>query len=118
MVEKGEIAHLSNFTFFHDVCCTLKSFDSHISVVVCSFFEFGTSSKWCIREWVKLSSACFPADEKYLLTASKWFEPPIGCINILPNDKISDWSKFKGCADYLILTQIVRFVIYRIENIM
>ena len=22
-------------------------------VVVCSFFEFGTVSKWCIREWIK-----------------------------------------------------------------
>ena len=32
--------------------CILKSFNSHISVVVCSFFEFGTVSKWCISEWV------------------------------------------------------------------
>ena len=32
-----------------------KSFGSHISVVVCSFFGFGTVSKWCIREWVKLT---------------------------------------------------------------
>ena len=28
-------------------------FFSHILVVVCSFFEFWTVSKWCIREWVK-----------------------------------------------------------------
>ena len=33
--------------------CILNSFYSHISVVVCSFFEFGTVSKWCINEWVK-----------------------------------------------------------------
>ena len=30
----------------------LKFFHSHISVV-CSFFEFGMVSKWCISEWVK-----------------------------------------------------------------
>ena len=32
----------------------LKSFtdDSHISVVVCGFFEFGAVSKCCRREWV------------------------------------------------------------------
>ena len=29
-----------------------KSFKSHILVVIRSFFEFGTVSKWCIREWV------------------------------------------------------------------
>ena len=47
---------MSNFTFFHNVfyaICILKSFKSHISVVVCSFFEFGTVSKWCFRERVK-----------------------------------------------------------------
>ena len=47
---------MSNFTFFHNVFhanCVLKTFKSQISVVVCSFFEFGTVSKWCIREWVK-----------------------------------------------------------------
>ena len=27
--------------------------NSHISIVVCNFFEFGMVSKWCIREWVK-----------------------------------------------------------------
>ena len=49
---------MSNFTFFHNVfyaICILKSFKNHVSVVVCSFFEFGTVSKWCIREWVKPS---------------------------------------------------------------
>ena len=30
------------------------SFNSHNSVVACSFFEFGTVSKWCIGEWVKI----------------------------------------------------------------
>ena len=50
-----ELLKMSNFTFFHNVfyaVCTLKSFNSHISVIVCSLFEFGTVSKWCIREWV------------------------------------------------------------------
>ena len=45
----------SNFTFFHYVfyaICILKSFYSHISVVVCSLFEFRMVSKWCIRECV------------------------------------------------------------------
>ena len=46
---------MSNFTFFQNVFyanCILKSFNSHISVVACSFFEFGTVSKWSITEWV------------------------------------------------------------------
>ena len=56
MAEKGEIAQNKQFQPFpHCFLCDfiLKSFDSHISVVVCSFFEFGTLSKWLIREWVK-----------------------------------------------------------------
>ena len=43
--------------FLHNVfyaICFLKFYISHISVVVCSFFKFGTVSKWCIREWIKL----------------------------------------------------------------
>ena len=39
---------MSNFTFFHNVFYTiyiLKSFQSHISVVVCSFFELGAVFK-------------------------------------------------------------------------
>ena len=53
--KKVKLLKMSNFTFFHNVfyaICILKSFNSHISVVVCSFFEFGMVSKWCIREWV------------------------------------------------------------------
>ena len=52
--KKVKLLILRNFTFFHNVfyaICILKSFNSHISV--CSSFEFGTGSKWCIREWVK-----------------------------------------------------------------
>ena len=52
VVEKGEI---SNFTLFHNVfypISILKSFDSHIWVVVCSFVEFWMVSKWFIRKWV------------------------------------------------------------------
>ena len=33
----------------------LKSFNSNIQIVVCSFFEFGTVSKWCVRKRVKTS---------------------------------------------------------------
>ena len=52
---------VSNVTFFHNVfyaICILKTLNSHISVVVCSFFEFGTVSKWCTREWVKKNLKC------------------------------------------------------------
>ena len=51
-----KLIKMSNLTFFHNVfyaICILKTFNNHISVVVCSFFEFGTVSKWCIKEWVK-----------------------------------------------------------------
>ena len=50
--KKMKLLKMSNFTFFHNVfyvICILKSFNSHISVVVCSFFEFGIISKWCIN---------------------------------------------------------------------
>ena len=53
--KKVKLLKMSNFTFFHIVfyaICILKSFNSQISVVVCSFFEFGIVSKCCIREWV------------------------------------------------------------------
>ena len=56
MWKKVKLLKMSNFTFFHNVfyvIFVIKSFNSHISVVVCSFSEFGTVSKWCIREWVK-----------------------------------------------------------------
>ena len=55
-MEKVKLLKVSNFTFFHIVfyaICILKPFNSHISVGICSFFKFGTVSKWCIREWVK-----------------------------------------------------------------
>ena len=55
-----KVAVLRAFVFhkhimFHNVCyaiCIFKFFNRHISVVVCSFFEFGTVSEWCITEWV------------------------------------------------------------------
>ena len=53
--KKVKLLKMSNFTCFPNVffpICILKSFNSHISVVVCSFFEFGTVWKWCIGEWV------------------------------------------------------------------
>ena len=51
-----KLLKMSIFTFFNNVfyaIFVIKSFNSHISVVVFSFFEFGTVSKWSIREWVK-----------------------------------------------------------------
>ena len=56
MGKKVKLLKRSNFTFFHNIfyaSCILKSWSSHISVVFCSLFEFGTVSKWCNREWVK-----------------------------------------------------------------
>ena len=49
---------MSNFTWFHNVfyaICILKTFNSHISVAFCSFFEIGTDSISCIWEWVKVA---------------------------------------------------------------
>ena len=57
-MQKGEVVQISNFTFFHNVfyaISILESFNSHILVVFCSFFEFGTVLKWRIRELVKFS---------------------------------------------------------------
>ena len=55
--KKVKLPKMSNFTFFHNVfyaICISKSCNSHISLnfVVCSFYEFGMVSKWCIWEWV------------------------------------------------------------------
>ena len=39
-------------------------------------------------------------------------------VNTLPNDKIFHWSKLKACADDKInVTEILRFVWRRVENI-
>ena len=66
-VGKGEIAHYEQFHLFPQcfqkscTADTLKqglvwaSINTHISVVICSFFEFGTVTKWCTREWVKIN---------------------------------------------------------------
>ena len=59
--KKMKLLKMSKFTFFHSVIyaiCILKSFNNHISVVICSLFEFGTVSKWCFREWVKGCRTC------------------------------------------------------------
>ena len=53
IVAKGEIAQNEQFQPFRNVLCAicmLESFNRHISVVVCSFFEFGTVSKCWVRE--------------------------------------------------------------------
>ena len=47
IVEKGEIARMSNFTFSHNVfyaICILKSFNCHISVV--RVVKSGLCGKW------------------------------------------------------------------------
>ena len=69
IVGKGEIARYEQFLLFpqcfQKACFPwaskgvivwewVKILNSHISVVICSCFEFGTVSKCCIREWVKL----------------------------------------------------------------
>ena len=49
-----------------------------------------------------------------LLLVSRYWD-----FNSLPNDKILDWSKFKGLADDKInVTQNLKFVLGRIENIL
>ena len=63
--EKEKVLVTSNFSFSHSVFERLvlqtrkkpglvwERVNSLISVVICSFFESGTVSRWCIREWVK-----------------------------------------------------------------
>ena len=69
--KKIKLLKISNFTFFHNVfyaICILKSF-SHISAVVCSFFEFGMISIWCTRERVKFDTF---ADSKKKYEICMW----------------------------------------------
>ena len=61
---------MSNFTFFHIVfsaICIFKFFQNHISVVVCSFFEFETVSKWIIWESLKQLKSYRPILTRKLL---------------------------------------------------
>ena len=51
-MEKGEIAQNEQFHLFPQ-CVLFNLYLKILSVVVCSFFEFGTVSKWCIRDWIK-----------------------------------------------------------------
>ena len=56
MWKKVKLLKMSNFAFFHNVfyaICILKSFNSHVSIVIFSFFEFGAASKLSITERVK-----------------------------------------------------------------
>ena len=74
LLKKVKLLKMSNFTFFHNVfyaISILKALNSHISVVVCSFFELGTVLQWCIWEWV----------------------------NPLPDNEFLDWSNLKRIAD-------------------
>ena len=84
---------MSNFTFSHNVFYTryiLKSFNSHISVVVCSFFVIGTVSKWYIREWFKLQNTWLKVDrhsDRGVLNMRKRISfranSPVGFITLL-----------------------------------
>ena len=54
--KKVKLLKMSNFTFFHIFfceICILKLCNNLISFGVSSVFQFGTVSKWCIRERVK-----------------------------------------------------------------
>ena len=69
--KKVKLLKMSNSTFSHNVfyaICILKSFNSHVSLVVCSFFKFGTDSKWFNREWVKFNP--FPNKSWFLCVCS------------------------------------------------
>ena len=45
--------HMQTFSIWKSLkFATWERVNSHISVVVCSFFEFGMVSKWSIRKWV------------------------------------------------------------------
>ena len=51
-----KLLKMSNFTFFQNVfyaICILNSFNSHISVVVCSLFEFGRSQNGVLGNGLK-----------------------------------------------------------------
>ena len=53
----------------------LKFFNSHISVYVCSFFEFEAVSKWCIRERVNQDFQSLKVHVTQLLIGkTKWFQ--------------------------------------------
>ena len=88
-----KLLKMSNFTFFHNVfyaICILKSFNrsSYISVVVCSFFEFGTVLKWCIREWVNavFDNILVPSRlQVHLLILFLQFFLPILCAIFFPS---------------------------------
>ena len=89
MTIKGDIAQNEQFHLLYVfyATCILKSFNSHISVFVCSIFEFGMVSKSCIREWLKKT---LREQEKLLVTSNFsfslnvfhkciWFEPRRVC---------------------------------------
>ena len=63
-MEKGEIAQNEQFHFFsvmfsvqsvyqNIAICISKSFNSHMSIIACSFFEFGMVSKWYLGNGLK-----------------------------------------------------------------
>ena len=103
----------------------LKSFNSYISVIICSFFEFGTVSKWCIGEWVNMIPAKAYNNEWFQSSPHRnILDPSIfkciyrGEFNSSPDDKILDWSKLKAFADNKInVTNELTFVLGKEENI-
>ena len=59
--KKVKLLKMSNFTLFQKVfyaICILKSFNSHISVVVCSFFNLGRSQNGVLGNGLTLFQRC------------------------------------------------------------
>ena len=91
IVDKGEIALNEQFPLFPQcfLCNLYLEILSHISVVICSCFEFETVSKRCIRKWVKS----------------------------LQYDKILDQFKLQASANAnLNVTKMTKFVLNRLQN--
>ena len=146
LCKKVKLLNMSNFTFLHNVfyvISILKSFISHISVVVCSFFEFGMVSKWCSREWDNplhhKTDFYWPLKRNPEKTLWKSFSlfPMIfsilskkNCIILakveilhanaynLDISKVFAISKLKAFASgNLNVTQMIEFVFWRVRNI-
>ena len=81
---------MNNFTFFHNVFhenCILKSINSHILVVICSFFEFGTVSTWCIRAKEVKAGLFFQTKCSLLAKTVDYFELDLSSVYAFSNDK-------------------------------
>ena len=93
MWEKEKLLVTSNFFFSHSLFYSfgeLSTIFIEFDIVVCKPFQFGKILKFVVQ----------------------------GRVNSLPFNKIFDLSKFKGFSgNTLMLDQILRFALYRMENI-